>query len=618
MRRSALIAILLTLLSALLVLGAAFVFLFQGRQTLEERVENLTTTQQSLNQAITEAQTSLATRDGSIVALEATRVALANQVETNQTTLNQLQQENQELSAAVIERDAIISQLQTQAISGENQPPLVVIFAPESGQTIRPNQPIEILVSASDPAGVVTLDVMIDNTTVFTHDVGGRALFTASITWTPTITEGIQTISAVATNIAEVSSPPAVITVTVADLSAGNLQQRIEAETAATTIRGLSPRFPIQVQLLPLNQWPARLAAEATAALSQEEAQEQVLILSTFDFFPAGYPLYATNLALWAERSVGFYDHQANQLLLADSNHLLTAPEQWLYAGEYIHALQDQHYRLDNLNNPTLDTDARLALQALAEGDARHVQFLYRQADYFNSEEKAQIAAFISQPESEAITSAPRIIQATRAMIEDGGQLFVQALYDESGWASVNNAWINPPISTEQILHPERYLAGDLPLPVTLPSLNETLGPGWQRLAEDTFGEFYLREYLVQQLSAQQAEQAATGWGGGRYAVYHNESEDTLVMVLSLLWDTSADDDQFRDAYTLYATNLAGNPGLGQPGGGRCWQMDDVLCLYHANESNFIVRAPDLATALAVATVMQANAQTSLSQGFNS
>jgi hypothetical protein len=618
MRRSALIGILLTLLSALLVLGAAFVFLFQGRQQLEERAENLEASQRSLNQAVTEAQDSLATRDASLVALDATRVALVEQLNGNETTLGQLQQENQDLSAAVIERDAIISQLQTQAISGENQPPLVVIFSPENGQTIRPDQPIAIVVSASDPAGVLSLDVRVDDTLVYTQDVGGRALFTANLLWTPTISDGVQTISAVATNIAEVSSPPTAITVTVADLAARNQERLTEVQTSVAAIRGLSPRLPIQLNLVPSDQWPQQLAAAAGDTLDPEAAERQVLILSAFNFFPAGYPLYQTNLALSAEQPAGYYDPQTNQLILADQNGLLSAADQWLYAGEYVHALQDQYYRLDDLANPALDSEARLALQALAEGDARLVQLNYRQADYFDSQELAEIADFVSQPESTALTGAPRILQATRAMIEDGGLLFVQELYDESGWASVNNAWINPPVTTEQILHPDKYLAGELPQPLTLPLLTATLGPGWQRLVEEPFGEFYLREYLAQQISQQEAELAAAGWGGGRYAVYHHPEDDALVMVLSLVWDASNDDDQFRDAFTLYATNLAGNPGLGQPDGGRCWQMADILCLYHLNEANFIIRAPTLETALAIATAMQATVQAMLPKGFTS
>ncbi|NIT57160.1 MAG: hypothetical protein GWN00_13275, partial [Aliifodinibius sp.] len=68
--------------------------------------------------------------------------------------------------------------------------------------------------------------------------------------------------------------------------------------------------------------------------------------------------------------------------------------------------------------------------------------------------------------------------------------------------------------------------------------LTDTLGVGWQRLDEDTLGEFYLREYLAQQLEGGLVESAASGWGGDRYTVYWNDEAEEIVMVLKLVWDT--------------------------------------------------------------------------------
>ncbi|KPK10021.1 MAG: hypothetical protein AMJ56_09255, partial [Anaerolineae bacterium SG8_19] len=96
----------------------------------------------------------------------------------------------------------------------------------------------------------------------------------------------------------------------------------------------------------------------------------------------------------------------------------------------------------------------------------------------------------------------------------------------------MNVAWQNLPQSTEQIIHPDRYLAGDLPEIVALPPLTDTLGIGWTRLEEATLGEFLLREYLGQQLDETEVETAATGWGGDRYAVYWHQDNEELVMVL--------------------------------------------------------------------------------------
>jgi hypothetical protein len=119
---------------------------------------------------------------------------------------------------------------------------------------------------------------------------------------------------------------------------------------------------------------------------------------------------------------------------------------------------------------------------------------------------------------------------------------------------------------------------------------------------EDVLGEFYLREYLAQQLENELVDQAATGWGGDRYAVYWNEASQAPVMVLKLLWDTPADAEEFAQYYPSYPGQLFGVDPLPQENG-MCWQGEDVICLYAAGGESLVVRAPDLATAARVAAV---------------
>jgi hypothetical protein len=114
------------------------------------------------------------------------------------------------------------------------------------------------------------------------------------------------------------------------------------------------------------------------------------------------------------------------------------------------------------------------------------------------------------------------------------GSRFVGELYRAGGFAAIDAAWANPPQSTEQILHPERYRAGDAPQLVALAPLTDTLGVGWQQIEDNIMGEFILREYLDQQLPATTAARAALGWGGDRSAVYWNEATG-VVLALRLV-----------------------------------------------------------------------------------
>jgi hypothetical protein len=179
------------------------------------------------------------------------------------------------------------------------------------------------------------------------------------------------------------------------------------------------------------------------------------------------------------------------------------------------------------------------------------------------------------------------------------------SIYEQSGWDGLNNAWGNLPGSTEHIIHPDRYLAGDAPQVVALAPLTGTLGVDWTRLEEATLGEFLLREYLGQRLDEATVDTAATGWGGDRYAVYWQKETNELVMVLRLVWDTPVDEDQFSTAFTNFAANTHGTRDQTQVEGGTCWKAIDILCLYRFGPDSIVIRAPNLETSSTVADALR-------------
>ena len=99
------------------------------------------------------------------------------------------------------------------------------------------------------------------------------------------------------------------------------------------------------------------------------------------------------------------------------------------------------------------------------------------------------------------LTSAPAIVRKTALFPLTQGRDFVAALFAEVGsWEGVNRAYQAPPESSEQILHPDRYLDREPPIAVLLPDISELMGRGWSLTATDTMGEFLLRSYLEEHL----------------------------------------------------------------------------------------------------------------------
>ncbi len=379
--------------------------------------------------------------------------------------------------------------------------------------------------------------------------------------------------------------------------------QRDEIEASVVEIRDLVPRENVVPTLLTMTELRQRLEEDFANDYSLEEASQDAIALSAFDFLSPDFDIYNFTLDLYTEQIAGFYDPETDEFVVISDDDEFDAFEQWTHAHEYVHALQDQYYDLELLDDDSLDSEAALALQALAEGDATLVQTLYLTGGYFDRQQMFELLGDTLGIDTTILDSAPPIIASQLEFPYTSGLNFVQTLYDQGGFVAIDDAWKTPPQSTEQILHPDRYLAGDKPQLVTLEPLTDTLGLGWQLVDTDILGEFYLREYLSQQLDDDQVDEAATGWGGDRYAVYWNEEKQDVVLVLKLLWDTPSDGTEFSRAYVNYPARLLGSQAETQSDDGLCWQGNDVICLYESDGVSLVVRAPDLNTAADVVTV---------------
>ena len=86
---------------------------------------------------------------------------------------------------------------------------------------------------------------------------------------------------------------------------------------------------------------------------------------------------------------------------------------------------------------------------------------------------------------------------------------------------------------------------------MTLAPLNATLGDGWELLGGDVAGEFLLRSYLAQEITETEAVDAATGWGGDRYAIYRDEASGAQLLLLATTWDTPEAAAEFAAAIYL-------------------------------------------------------------------
>lgn len=371
-----------------------------------------------------------------------------------------------------------------------------------------------------------------------------------------------------------------------------------EIARAVERIRGLQATGPYTRSLMTQAELRAYQEKKFEQDYTPEEARQDTLTLAAFDLLPRDFNLREFLLDLYTEQIAGFYDPDTKQFFVISEQRQPGVLERVTFAHEYTHLLQDQHFDLvalgftdDERKRPKdLDDDAMLARRALVEGDATLTQLFYLR-DLPRAEQLEWFEAVQRQP-SEVFDRAPRAIREELTFPYEAGLTFVQALYGEGGWEAINAAFRDPPASTEQILHPEKYRSREQPIRVTLPPLTDTLGSGWQLVDENVLGEFYLRVYLEERLSDLRAEEAAAGWGGDRYAVYWNEGAGQDLLVLALAWDSEAEAQEFVAAYREYATARYGGGPTREAPGQALWIGQDVLWLEWRGAQTLILRGP--------------------------
>jgi hypothetical protein len=125
------------------------------------------------------------------------------------------------------------------------------------------------------------------------------------------------------------------------------------------------------------------------------------------------------------------------------------------------------------------------------------------------------------------------VFEALLAFPYEAGESLVDALLREGGPPRLDAALIDPPVSTEAVLHPERFLTGDRPKPVGDPE------PGGEPVDGGVLGELILRLLLQSSADRATAARAAEGWGGDRYVAWFDR--DRLCVRAAVTMDTSED-----------------------------------------------------------------------------
>jgi len=226
-------------------------------------------------------------------------------------------------------------------------------------------------------------------------------------------------------------------------------------------------------------------------------------------------------------------------------------------AHELVHGLQDQHLPLDDLVRPGRnDDDQAWAHAAVIEGEAEclRVRLARRRRGVTPEELEATGRANrtrleeLSAGANHALASAPLVLRENLIFPYDEGTRFVAEAWRRNGPTALDAIYQNLPVSTEQIIHPAKYFeARDEPTPIGPLQLKAALGEGWTRVEQNVLGEYLLRTLFRGFLDRADADAAAAGWDGLRYAVYEGPG-GALCLAFRSVWDRAADAREFAAA----------------------------------------------------------------------
>ena len=330
-----------------------------------------------------------------------------------------------------------------------------------------------------------------------------------------------------------------------ASVDAAAVYAAIAAQVEA--IRGLRPKGDVAPVLLDEAQLRANLTADFDKDNPAAQISASERVLTTLGLLPVGTSLRQAYLDLQAGQVAGYYSPDRDQLFVVSRSGGIGATQRVTYAHEFTHQLQDQNFDLSKLGLGATDQgDRSQARLSLVEGDAVATQTAWMTTN-LSAQDIATILADAADPAAvAALEHAPAVLRATSLSPYTDGFAFVGTLKGSGGEAAVNAAFADPPDSMEQILHPDKYLARERPVAVTLPAHLETgLGAGWSVTAQDTLGELLLREWLVEGgVPAATAATAAAGWGGDRLELLTGPAGD-VALALVIAWDTPADAAEF-------------------------------------------------------------------------
>jgi hypothetical protein len=305
-------------------------------------------------------------------------------------------------------------------------------------------------------------------------------------------------------------------------------------------ISGMPLKHPVPCAYIDKQKINEFLQKRIKEVAKPEEVRAEELTLKLFGLVPADFNLAQNTVDLLTEQAAAFYDYEKKKLFITESTP--GATQQPVLAHELAHAVADQNYNLSRfIKQGRKSDDGASARMAVMEGQATWLmsEFLARRMGQSLKGSPGMVAAMSAMADGggsqfPVFDNSPLYLRMTLVFPYTKGMLFQHAVFEHDGQRGFANLFLKPPVSTQQILHPEKYFAGVQPTHPPLPE--PKLGKGYKGLVGGTLGELDHQVMLEQYSGKERAAELAPEWRGCTFNLVENAKAGRVVLLYAVEW----------------------------------------------------------------------------------
>jgi hypothetical protein len=320
-----------------------------------------------------------------------------------------------------------------------------------------------------------------------------------------------------------------------------------------TQISGMQLHHPVPCDFITKEKINEFLKKRVHDNERPEDIRAEEMVLKKFGFVPPDFNLADSTIDLLTEQAAAFYDYNRKKLFITETTS--AESQDMVLAHELAHALADQNFHLARyIRQGRKSDDGASARLAVMEGQATWLmsEYLARRAGRSLRDSPETVALMSTESETgggqyPVFENAPLYLRQTLVFPYTKGMLFQNALLQHDGQDAFAEVFRRAPISTQQILHPDKYIAKVTPTSPELPQPH--LPSRYKGLIGGSLGELEHTILIEQFAGKETARDLAPHWLGCNFELREDRKAKRAVLLYAVEWDTRENAQRYFAVY---------------------------------------------------------------------